>query len=100
MFIFRLISFLLKIIYTLLIVFTLQIQFDGKTLESYIVDTGKKIMFFKILNQTSNDSLFFIRSLSYAPSKKNQLKKNVSNNLFEKIEDYKKRIDVSSPSKD
>jgi len=41
MFLFRLISFGIKLFLTFIIVFILQIRFDGKSLEYYLVNVGK-----------------------------------------------------------
>lgn len=92
MILFRLISFGLRIVTIFAIVFILQIQFDGKTLESYLVNVGKKIIVVKVLNRTSTDASLFLKSFNSKEFKKN--KKQLSRKLSSQTEDYKKRFNL------
>ena len=69
MILFRLISFALRIIGSFFFVLLLQIQFDGKTLESYLNDFGQKFILTRGLQKISHDSVQRIRSLSTTDKK-------------------------------
>ncbi len=62
--IFRWLSFALRVIASFFFVFLLQIQFDGKTLESYLNDFGKKFIVTQSLQKVSQDGVKAIRSFS------------------------------------
>ena len=64
MMLFRLLSLALRIIGSFFFVFCLQIQFDGKTLESYLNDFGKTFVVTRALHKVSQDSVKVIRNFS------------------------------------
>ena len=69
MLLFRLLSFAFRVVGSFFFVFLLQIQFDGKTLESYLNNFGKKFIVTKSLQKVSQDGVKIIRSFSSAPPK-------------------------------
>ncbi|MGI9549049.1 MAG: hypothetical protein ACR2M7_03600 [Bdellovibrionales bacterium] len=94
MFLFRLISFGLKLISTFLVVFILQIKFDGKTLEDYLVHAGKDYLGTKLLHQVSADSVKIIRNRKNFPSQKKAIHRDVSSAILPRVEDFKKRLEL------
>lgn len=64
---FRLLGFALRVIGSFFFVFALQIQFDGKTLESYLNNFGKKFVVTRTLQKVSKDSASALKALSSAP---------------------------------
>ena len=55
MILFRFLSFIGRIIASFVFVFILQIQLDGKTLESYLNDFGQRFFMTKVLKTVSQD---------------------------------------------
>ncbi len=76
---FRLLSFFLRIIGSFFFVFFLQIQFAGKTLESYINNFGKKFIVTKSLQKVSQDGAKVIKSFSDSPEEKKSTLRKISN---------------------
>ncbi len=72
MILFRLISFVLRIVFSFFFVFLLQIQFNGKTLESYLNDFGRKFIVTRTLKKVSQESAKAIKQIS--PSEKKESK--------------------------
>ena len=69
---FRLLNFFLKIIASFIFVFILQIQWDGKTLESYLNDFGKKFFLTRGLKNVSQDGAKVLKGISSSKEKKHQ----------------------------
>ena len=72
MILFRLISFALRIIGSFFFVLLLQIQFDGKTLESYLNNFGQKFILTRGLQKISQNSAQKIRDISPPPTDKKE----------------------------
>ena len=53
--IFRLLDFAFRVVGSFFFVFLLQFQFDGRSLESYLNDFGKKFVVTKTLKKVSQD---------------------------------------------
>ena len=66
---FKLISFFIRVISAFVFVLVLQIQWDGKSLEHYLVQFGKDLVAIKFLTQAGENSAKTLRSLG---SKKEQ----------------------------
>ena len=62
MILFRFLSFVGRIIASFVFVFILQIQLDGKTLESYLNDFGQRFFMTKALKTVSQDLVKLSRS--------------------------------------
>ena len=99
---FRLISFGLRIVGSFFFVFLLQIQFDGKTLESYLNNFGKKFIVTKSLQKVSQDGIQVIRSFS-SDNKENKLQKKnrkpTNSKSLEYFKDLSKRISLPESDK-
>ena len=93
MIIFRLISFGLRVLSAFLIVFILQIPFNGKSLESYLVSAGNKFIVTKTLNRTGEDAITFVKSFKAEDLKENQRK--VASEIVKKVNTYKKQFQTS-----
>lgn len=85
MIIFRLISFAMRIIASFVFVFILQIQFAGKSLESYLNNFGSKFIVTKALKKASKDGSKLIKELSFSDKQQNQIRKLSSSQTFEYI---------------
>lgn len=72
MILFRLLNFALRVIGSFLFVFLLQIQFAGKTLETYLTDFSKKFFVTKTLQKVSEDGTKFIKGFSSSEGKKSR----------------------------
>lgn len=70
MMLFRLIGFSLRVIGSFFFVFLLQIQFNGKTLESYLNNFGKKFIVTRSLQKVSQDGVKVIKGFSSSEDKK------------------------------
>ena len=68
MFLFRLISFCLRVAGAFVLTLILQIQWDGKSMEHYLVHFGKKTLAGKALNQTGRDGVYVIRKALSSPA--------------------------------
>ena len=93
MILFRLISFGIRIITTFVFVFILQIKFDGKTLEHYLVNVGKKFIGTKVLSQVSKDHIKMIRGLESA-SKRETINRKISSEILPKLENLSRKIEL------
>lgn len=91
MIIFRLISFGIRIVSTFVIVFLLQIQFDGRPLETYLVQAGHRFMGTQVLNHASHDVTQTLRSLT-SENKKNEVTRRLSDEVLPVLDDLQKRI--------
>ena len=92
MFLFRLISFGIRIVGAFIFTLILQIQWDGKSLESYLVRFGKKMVVTKTLNQVSRDGVTTIRSLTSSDKSKKKQLRDVANHLEPTIQKIKNKI--------
>ena len=69
-FLFRLLSFAGRVFGAFVMVLALQIQWDGKTFEQYLVQFGRKFVVIKFLNQVSADNGATLRAFAAkSPSK-------------------------------
>ena len=92
MILFRLLSFALRVVGSFFFVFLLQIQFSGKTLESYLNDFGKKFIVTKTLQKVSQDGTKTIKSFSSSKDKKAELRKISSSEPVKYIKDISDKI--------
>ena len=96
MILFRLLSLALRIIGSFFFVFCLQIQFDGKTLESYLNDFGKTFFVTRALHKVSQDGVKVIRTFSSDESKSksdsSQAKRIPSSKALQYAKDFTNRI--------
>lgn len=101
MMIFRLISLGFRIIGSFFFVFLLQIQFDGKSLESYLNDFGKKFIVTRTLNKVSEDGVKVIRSFSSSTKTlPEEVRQPLSNSqALRYVKDWKEKITLP-PSKE
>ncbi len=93
MILFRLISFGIRVVSTFIFVFILQIKFDGKTLESYLVNVGKNFIGTRVLHQVSKDGIKTIRSFG-SMSKRENINRKISSEILPKIEEFTKKIEL------
>lgn len=92
MLIFRLLSFALRIVGSFFFVFLLQIQFDGKTLESYLNDFGRKFIVTRTLKKVSQDGASAIRSFSPSSQKKIEAREPSSSTAIQYAKDLAKKF--------
>ena len=95
---FRLLSFVLRVVGSFFFVFVLQIQFDGKTLESYLNDFGKKFIVTKSLKKVSQDSVKLIRGVSSSEEEKSDSRQMAGKKAAQYFEDFTKKIIFPSES--
>lgn len=94
MLLFRLLSFTLRVVGSFFFVFLLQIQFDGKTLESYLNNFGKKFVVTKTLQKVSQDSVKVIQGFSSSEEEKEKLRQISSSKAAKYIKDFTKKIEL------
>lgn len=95
MFLFRLLSFGLRVVGSFFFVFLLQIQFDGKTLESYISNFGKSFVVTRTLHKVSEDGVKVIRSLSSSEQAQSESRRELSSSEAVKyIKDWGQRFSL------
>ncbi|MCZ0931691.1 MAG: hypothetical protein OXJ52_00845 [Oligoflexia bacterium] len=96
--IFRLLDFALRVVGSFFFVFLLQFQFDGRALESYLNDFGKKFVVTKTLKKVSQDGSKVIRSFLKEESaeEKKQKREIASQKSEQAFDSFLKRI--SKPS--
>ena len=70
----------------------LQIQWDGKSLESYLVRFGKKMVVIKALNQVSQDGVKTIRSMTFSGGPDKKPLRGVASHLEPTIQKIKNRV--------
>lgn len=102
MILFRLISFGLRVFLSFLFVFILQIRWDGKTLESYLIKSSKSFFAIKVLNQTGQDGTKTIRHISSLKNRTNakkKIKREISNKVEKLISKTEGRIELPEPPK-
>ncbi|MCY4512663.1 MAG: hypothetical protein OXB86_03125 [Bdellovibrionales bacterium] len=94
MFILRLVSFAIRVLSAFILTLVLQIQWDGKSLEHYLVRFGKKTFFMKTLNRVGQDGVKTIRSLTSFGESKKQTARGVANYVEPKIQKIKSRLNL------
>ena len=99
--IFRLLDFAFRIVFSFFFVFLLQFQFDGRSLESYLSDFGKKFVVTKALKKVSQDGSkviksFFKEETAKEKKQKREIAKQKSQDRFDK---FVERINRPSGSK-
>ena len=77
----RLISFGLRILFSFLFVFILQIRWDKKPLEHYFVRFAQSFFVTKVLNQTASDGAIALRDLGGSPKKRKDFKKETQRQI-------------------
>ena len=92
MILFRLLGFFLRIVGSFFFVFLLQIQFAGKSLESYLNDFGKKFIVTKTLQKVGQDGVKVIKKFSFSKEDKEKIREISSTKAGEYIKDIKKQI--------
>ena len=96
MILFRLIGFALRVIGSFFFVFLLQIQFDGKTLESYLNNFGKKFIVTRSLQKVSQDGVKVIRGFSSSEKKKPEVRQISSSKAAQYVKDLTEKITLST----
>ena len=96
MILFRLLNFALRIVGSFFFVFFLQIQFAGKTLESYLNDFGRKFVVTKSLKKVSQDGVKIIKSFSSSEDKKSKSRQISSSKAAEYVKDFAEKITLPS----
>lgn len=97
MFIFRLISFAIRVVSAFILTLILQIQWDGKTLENYLIQFGKKNTVVKALNQVGQDGIDTIRSVTSSGAKEKKQGRTISRHLEPAIQKIKNNLALPSP---
>ena len=87
----RLLSFVLRVAMSFLFVFFLQLQFKGKTFESYLNDFSKTFIITKSLKKVSQDGALFIRDMS-SKDKKTKSRQISNSKPVEYVKDFAKQI--------
>ena len=101
MFIFRLLSFAIRVVSAFILTLMLQIQWDGKTLEHYLIQFGKKTVIIKALNQVSQDGIDTIRSVTSSGTKEKKQDRTIAGHLEPTIQKIKNNLALpSSPFKE
>ena len=86
---FRLISFFVRVISAFVFVLVLQIQWDGKSLEHYLVQTGKNLVAVKFLNQVGETNAKALKQLG-----KQKKQRKLSQVVSPLIQDMKQRLSL------
>ena len=96
--IFRLLDFALRVLGSFFFVFLLQFQFDGRTLESYLNNFGKKFVVAKALKKVSQDGSKVIKSLleKENPEEKKQKREIANQKSKQSFDGFLKRINKPS----
>jgi len=98
MILFRLFDFTVRVFLSFLFVFILQVQFDGKSLESYLTHFGENFFLTKALDSVGEDGVKIVRNFTQNKEDK-QSKRNIANEkAIQTFENFTKRI--SHPKKD
>lgn len=92
MVLFRLIDFGVRVIASFVFVFLLQIQFDGKTLEHYLNNFGKKFFVTKVLNSVSEDGVTAIRRHRPKDKQDTEQRKLANEKTIKQIKEFSERI--------
>lgn len=90
MILFRLLSFVSRVFSAFVFVMMLQMKWDGKSLEDYLVQFGKGFVVTKILNQASENNTKALRKLAEKPPSK--MFSRVLNSPF--IQSMKQRLSL------
>ena len=93
MILFRLLSFFLRVVGSFFFVFLLQIQFAGKSLESYLSDFGKKFIVTGTLQKVGKDGVKVLKSAASSKDRKEHLRKISSTSAGKRIKDLSKKIE-------
>ena len=94
MILFRLLHFAIRIVGSFFFVFFLQIQFDGKTLESYLSEFGQKFVVTRSLEKVSQDGVKIIRGFTSPQKKDSELRQISSSQATQYIKEFSKRISL------
>lgn len=94
MILFRLLGFFLRVVGSFFFVFFLQIQFNGKTLETYLSQFGEKFIVTRTLKKVSQDGAKVIKHLSSPIPEKNKSKQRqlAGRPVMEGIKEFTNRI--------
>ena len=100
--IFRLLDFGLRLVGSFFFVFLLQFQFDGRTLESYLNNFGKKFVVTKTLKKVSQDGSTVVKSLFKEKSaeEKKQKREIANQKATNRFDKFFNRISLPSSSKE
>ena len=98
----RLLDFAFRVIGSFFFVFLLQFQFDGRSLESYLNDFGKKFVVTKTLKTVSQDGSKVIKSfLADESEEEKKRKREIANQKAQnRFDQFLNRIKRPSPSKE
>ena len=88
MILFRLISFFIRVVSAFVFVLVLQIQWDGKSLEHYLVQSGKKLVVVKFLSQVGETN-----AKAFKSGKKKEQRK-LSQVVSPLIQDMKQKLSL------
>lgn len=101
MMLFRLLNFALRIVGSFFFVFFLQIQFDGRTLESYLNNFGKEFVVTRSLQKVSQDGVKVIKSFSSSDDEhKKEIHRQISSSSATKyIKDFSQRFKLPATDK-
>ena len=92
MFLFRFISFSIRVIVAFVLTLILQIQWDGKTLEHYLTHWGRQNSIAHTLKKVSEDGVFVIRHITSTEEKKQVQKRQISQHLKSTLKDLEKHV--------
>ena len=88
----RFFDLLARLVGSFLLVFLLQIRFDGRPLESYLTKFSQNFFLTKTLKTVGGDGVKIVRGLSFDKEKQNR---EIANKKAVKVfEDLKKRISL------
>ena len=93
MILFRLLGFFLRVVASFFFVFLLQIQFAGKSLESYLSDFGKRFIVTRTLQKVGEDGVKVLKNAVSSKDRKEHLRKISSTSAGKHIKDLAKKIE-------
>ena len=85
MIVFRLISFMTRLIASFFFVFLLQIPFNGQTLESYLNRFGQKFFVTKTLQKVSDNGARIIKEWNKDPENKREVANKKTREMMETL---------------
>ena len=95
MILFRFISFGLRVIFSFLFVFILQVRWNEKSLEHYLTQFAKSFFVTEVLSKVSHDGVKVMEHITRSKKlDKESAKRDVSSLLQDLVLDAKKRLEL------
>ena len=99
MFLFRLFDFFVRVFLSFGFVFILQVQFDGQSLEKYLINFSQSFFLTKALNSVGEDGAKLAKNFQLNEEQKKK-KRELANKKRDKMfENFSKRINFPNQNK-